>query len=97
MQRFGNETVRLLNLINDRLGESAYLAGDDYTLADVAHYHWLSGLLAKFPQYFPEAAEGLKLTSEAFPNIAAWVAKIAERPAVKQADAVFEGEAFKSK
>ena len=41
IQRFTEESRRLLAVIDRRLQESAYLAGDDYSIADVASYPWM--------------------------------------------------------
>lgn len=40
--RYQNETRRLYSVLNRRLSESNYLAGDDYTIADIANWAWVS-------------------------------------------------------
>ena len=40
IQRFTEECGRLLNVMERRLEENAYLAGDDYTIADIICYPW---------------------------------------------------------
>ncbi len=40
--RYQNETRRLYSVLNRRLSESSYLAGDDYTIADIANWIWVS-------------------------------------------------------
>lgn len=40
--RYQNETRRLYSVLNRRLSESSYLAGDDYTIADIANWTWVS-------------------------------------------------------
>src|SRR3979411_2314762 len=44
IDRFAMETKRQLDVLDRRLGESAYLAGDDYTIADIAVWPWYGGL-----------------------------------------------------
>ena len=42
IERYVNETKRLYGVMDRRLGEVAYLAGDDYSIADVATWPWVS-------------------------------------------------------
>ena len=44
IDRFAMETKRQLDVLDRRLGESEYLAGDDYTIADIAVWPWYGGL-----------------------------------------------------
>ena len=44
IDRFAMETKRQLDVLDRRLGESDYLAGDDYTIADIAVWPWYGGL-----------------------------------------------------
>ena len=69
-KRYHKETRRLYGVMEKRLGEVAYLAGDAYTIADVATYPWV----ARFPRHQVDLAE--------FPTVKAWFDGIAERPAV---------------
>ncbi len=75
IDRYTNESRRLLNVIDRRLGESAYLAGD-YSIADIATYPWVAGVRRE-----PDQLEGR-------PNLKRWLDAIAERPAVKRGMAV---------
>ena len=50
IDRFAMETKRLLDVLDRRLAESKYVAGPDYTIADIAIFPWYGGL-AKFGQY----------------------------------------------
>lgn len=95
-KRFGEELHRVLTLVEERLAVSAYLGGEEYTLADVASYHWVAALLNDWPGFFPAAFQGAGISAGAFPATAAWVAKVATRPAVVAADAGFATEAFKA-
>jgi hypothetical protein len=50
IDRFAMEVKRQLDVLDRRLGESAYVAGNDYTVADIAIWPWYGGL-AKGWQY----------------------------------------------
>jgi GST-like protein len=76
LERYTNETLRLLAVMDKRLGDRAFLAGDAYSIADMAAYPW-----AKFgPALAPSEVQ--------MPNLARWVAAIAERPATIAAYAI---------
>jgi GSH-dependent disulfide-bond oxidoreductase len=79
IDRFTMETKRQLDVLDRRLGESAYLGGDEYTIADMAVWPWY-GALAKGLIY--EAAEFLQV--QEYKNVQRWTDTIAERPAVKR-------------
>lgn len=71
-RRFDGEVRRLFGVLNDRLSDSDYLAGLDYTLADVATYPWVS------------AHETLGIDLDDLPALARWHDEISERPAVRR-------------
>jgi GST-like protein len=73
------EVKRQLDVLDRRLGESAYLAGDDYTIADIATWPWY-GALAKGWLY--GAAEFLQVQDYA--NLQRWADAIFARPAVQR-------------
>ena len=50
IDRFAMETKRLLDVLDKRLADNEYLAGDVYTIADMAAWPWYGGLV-KFDQY----------------------------------------------
>ena len=79
IDRFAMETKRQLDVLDRRLADSAYLAGDDYTIADIAVWPWY-GSLAKGVLY--EAGEFLAVQSYA--NLQRWTDQIAQRPAVQR-------------
>src|SRR5713101_2881934 len=79
IDRFAMETKRLLDVLDRRLAESEYVAGPDYTIADIAIWPWYGGLV-KFSQY--GAAEFLSVQD--YKNVQRWVDMIYERPAVKR-------------
>ncbi|HUC09143.1 MAG TPA: glutathione-dependent disulfide-bond oxidoreductase [Stellaceae bacterium] len=78
IDRFTMETKRLLDVLDRRLAESKYVAGPDYTIADMAIWPWYGGLV-KFDQY--GATEFLAVHE--YKNVVRWADMIYERPAVK--------------
>jgi GSH-dependent disulfide-bond oxidoreductase len=79
IDRFAMETKRLLDVLDRRLGETKYLAGDEYTIADIAAWPWY-GSIAKGVAY--NAGEFLSVQD--YKNVQRWVELIGERPAVKR-------------
>ena len=79
IDRFAMEAKRLLDVLDRRLAESRYVAGDDYTIADIAIWPWY-GLMAKGLAY--DAGEFLSVQD--YKNVQRWTDLVAERPAVKR-------------
>ena len=79
IDRFAMETKRLLDVLDRRLAESEYVAGPDYTIADMAIWPWYGGL-ARANSY--GAAEFLSVND--YRNVLRWADAIAARPAVKR-------------
>ncbi len=79
IDRFAMEVKRQLDVLDKRLAQNAYLAGDDYTIADMAVWPWY-GALAKGLIY--EAEEFLQVQD--YTHVQRWTNQIAERPAVKR-------------
>jgi GST-like protein len=79
IDRFAMEVKRQLDVLDRRLAESAYLAGADYTIADIAVWPWYGGL-AKGWLY--EAAEFLQV--QEYKNVQRWTDAIGNRPAVQR-------------
>ena len=79
IDRFAMETKRQLDVLDQRLAQSEYLAGDDYTIADIAVWPWY-GALSKGLLY--EAGEFLQV--QEYKNIQRWTEQISQRPAVKR-------------
>jgi GST-like protein len=73
--RFKAESERILGVLERRLGEAKFLAGE-YSIADVATYPWTRNLGM------------LGASSEAYPNVARWIEEVGARPAVQKALAV---------
>ena len=79
IDRFAMEVKRQLDVLDRRLAESAYLAGDDYGIADIAVFPWY-GLLAKGSIY----GAGEFLSVQDYRNVQRWTDAILARPAVKR-------------
>lgn len=71
IERYVKETRRLYGVLDRRLGESAFLAGE-YSIADIATYPWV----ARHEWHRVDLAE--------FPNVERWFAAIGGRPAVER-------------
>jgi GST-like protein len=79
IDRFAMETKRQLDVLDRRLAETPYLAGADYTIADIAVWPWYGGL-AKGLLY----GAGEFLAVEEYKNVQRWADLIGARPAVKR-------------
>jgi GST-like protein len=77
IERFTNEMNRLLGVLERRLTDRSYLAGE-YSIADMATWPWI------FPEF-----QGRKVLTD-FPQVARWWDAVASRPAVKKGRAVGE-------
>jgi GST-like protein len=79
IDRYAMEVKRQLDVLDRRLAEAAYLAGDDYTIADMATWPWY-GVLVLEGLY--GAAEFLQVQD--YVHVARWAGDIARRPAVQR-------------
>ena len=79
IDRFAMEVKRQMDVLNRRLGEVKYLAGDEYTLADIAVWPWY-GALSKGLLY----NSGEFLQVEGYKHVRRWTDEIAQRPAVRR-------------
>lgn len=79
MKRYANEANRLYGVLDRRLGESRYLAGEEYSIADMAAWPWTRS---------PDRQE---VAREDYPNFRRWFDEIAERPAVARGIEVLAG------
>ena len=79
IDRYAMEVKRQLDVLDRRLAESPYLAGDDYTLADMSVWPWY-GTLVKGQLY--ESGEFLQV--QEYKNVLRWTDEIAKRPAVQR-------------
>jgi GSH-dependent disulfide-bond oxidoreductase len=79
IDRFAMEVKRQLDVLDRRLAHSAYLAGDDYSIADIAVWPWY-GALAKGLLY----SGGEFLQVQEYTHVQRWTEQIATRAAVKR-------------
>ena len=79
IDRFTMETKRLLDVLDRRLAESEYVAGPDYTIADIAIWPWYGGLV-KFNSY----GGGEFIGAQDYKNVLRWTEQLWARPAVKR-------------
>ncbi|WPB55046.1 glutathione-dependent disulfide-bond oxidoreductase [Xylophilus sp. GOD-11R] len=92
INRYAMEVKRQLDVLDRRLAESAYLAGDEYTIADIATWPWYGGLVRG--ELYGSAAEFLGATE--YRHLKRWTEAIAARPAVQRGRKVnrVRGEAW---
>ena len=76
IERYSNEVKRLHRVLNKRLGEADYLAGAEYSLADIITFPWIRN---------PDR-RGIDLAD--YPNVQRWHDAVAARPAVQRGVAV---------
>ena len=72
IDRYQNEVIRLHRVLDKRLSESRYLAGDEYCIADIATFPWL------------RTPERRNIDLADFPHVQRWFNEIAARPAVQR-------------
>ena len=71
-ERYGKEAHRLYGVLNRRLADHEYVAGGDYTIADMAIWPWAN------------RHEWINVDLSAYPNVKRWYVKLAARPAVQR-------------
>jgi GST-like protein len=76
VNRYTNEAKRIYGVIDKQLSQHPYLAGNEYTIADIATFPWLRSW----------KNQGIELSD--FPHLKAWFDMISERPAVQRCVAV---------
>jgi GST-like protein len=72
LKRFDNEANRIYGVLNNRLYNRRYLAGEEYTIADIACYPWASNWT-----YFKQNIEDFKYVKR-------WLEDVGSRPGVKR-------------
>jgi len=75
IQRFLNESIRIVGVLNTRLAGRDFLA-DDYSIADMATYPWISAAWPLFKNLFPEQVGS-------YGNVQRWLDTVGARPAVQ--------------
>jgi len=84
VDRYTNEASRLYGVIDRRLGQTQFLAGSDYSIADMATYPWLRA----------HKWQGQEIAT--YPNIQRWYDVVRARPAVQRGLAVLQEKVDKS-
>jgi GST-like protein len=79
IDRFAMEAKRLLDVLDQQLAQNEYVAGSEYTIADMAIWPWYGGLVKG---WFYEAAEFLSVQD--YKHVQRWTDVIGERPAVRR-------------
>ena len=79
INRYAMESKRQLDVLNRRLAESEYIAGDDYTIADMAIFPWYGGIVKG---WLYSAAEFLSVHD--YTHVLRWADQLLERPAVRR-------------
>ncbi|MBD2841380.1 glutathione-dependent disulfide-bond oxidoreductase [Erythrobacter rubeus] len=80
INRYAMETKRIFDVADKQLGKHRFLAGDEYTIADIANFPWLAPFV--FGVIYNEAKTFLSI--DEYKNVARWVHEINARPAVKR-------------
>ena len=80
VRRYTSEAARLYRVMDRRLGETAWLAGDEYTIADIAAFPWIRS----------HDKQGQSLDD--YPNLKRWFDAIDARPAVQRGVLVLEDQ-----
>jgi GST-like protein len=75
IERYSKESVRILGVVDQQLSKNRYLAGDDYTIADMATWPWVNTYI----NYYKESLDPV-----AHANVLRWFKEIGERPAVQR-------------
>lgn len=83
IDRYTMETKRQLDVLNNQLANNTFIAGDEYSIADMAIWPWYGGLVLG---RLYEAAEFLAVND--YPHVIRWAKLIDSRPAVKRGYAV---------
>ena len=79
IDRFAMEVKRQLDVLDRNLGTRSFVAGDEYSIADMAIFPWYGALVL---QDLYGAAEFLQVAS--YTNVVRWATEMTERPAVKR-------------
>ena len=74
IERYGTESKRLIDVLDKQLAKTPYLAGDEYTIADIAWFPWVRAVKQGYDSSDPLGVDSYK-------NVGAWVEKILARPA----------------
>jgi glutathione S-transferase len=84
INRYTNEALKIYSVLDAQLGRSQYIAGDDYSIADIAIYPWLR----------PQKMQGQNISNH--PNLQRWYNTLRARPAIKRGLLVMNKKVSKS-
>ncbi len=76
IDRYQREVRRLFEVLERQLSVHEFIAGNDYSIADIAHWSWVHGY------------EWAGVSIDGLPHLAKWLARVAARPAVQRGRAV---------
>ncbi|MEO0463800.1 MAG: glutathione-dependent disulfide-bond oxidoreductase [Pseudomonadota bacterium] len=80
INRYAMEAKRIFDVADKRLGETRFLGGEDYTIADMANFPWLAPFIAG--TIYNDAKTFLSI--DEYTNVARWAREIAARPGVQR-------------
>ena len=80
INRYAMETKRIFDVVDQRLADNRFLAGDEYTIADMANFPWLAPFVAG--TIYNEAKTFLSI--DEYKNVGRWAREIAARPGVQR-------------
>ena len=80
INRYAMEVKRIFDVADKRLGETRFLAGDEYTIADIANFPWLAPFTTG--HIYNDAKTFLSI--DEYKNVGRWVQDIFARPAVQR-------------
>ncbi len=72
LERFNNEALRLVSVLDKKLGDNPWVCGDTFTIADIALYPWIRGW------------KWSKVNITTRPRVVAWVDRVRARPGVER-------------
>jgi GST-like protein len=84
IERYTNEVARLTRVLNKRLEETHWLAGDEYSMADIITFPWIRTAMDSSPRF---AGRGT-IDLNDYPGVKRWYEEMAARPAVQRGVAV---------
>jgi GST-like protein len=79
IERYANEVKRLVRVLDKRLGEASFLAGREYSIADIATYPWINAVVSRGAVELGET-----------PSVQRWCETVAARPAVERGMALLK-------
>jgi GST-like protein len=80
INRYAMEAKRIFSVADNQLGQTEYLAGADYSIADIASYGWMGAIIRG--DAYGDAATFLSMHEYA--NVERWVRAIDDRPAARR-------------